>query len=331
MERLDKSFSFENEILRDIEEKIIDVSEMTHSERVFFNNIIRKTKPKKILELGIAAGASSAIILNAIKDDDDAHLYSIDYSERYCRDSTKKSGFLVEERFPELSAKWSCYLGKLGFEFMEEIGGEIDLCLLDTRHRNPGEILDFLMILPFMKKNGIIIIHDISLHVSRDVACDEFYFTYVTCGQLFSAIKGTKILPNYTEHYYFPNIGMITLSDDINNDVISIFNLLTQPWSGGIPSTDELSSLREFLKKYYSQECMLLFDRIVEYNYLMLSEGRKGLGHLESSTKEVKSKNLPQNKRRNKVSFSFKNLLKSYLFFPWYVYVTYSNIKNRND
>ena len=46
------------------------INEMSYLERCFLNGIIRQTKPKKILELGVSAGGSSAIILNAIKDFD---------------------------------------------------------------------------------------------------------------------------------------------------------------------------------------------------------------------------------------------------------------------
>lgn len=51
---------------------------MSEHERRFLNGIIRELKPEKILEVGVSAGRSSVIILNAIKDIEDAKLYSID-------------------------------------------------------------------------------------------------------------------------------------------------------------------------------------------------------------------------------------------------------------
>lgn len=127
-------------------------SEMTYLERKFLNGVVRTVKPKKILEVGVAAGGGSAIILNAIKDIKDSFLYSIDYSEAYYRDCTKKTGFIVDEQFHDLKSKWKLYTGGLAAKFMYEIGGEIDLCLLDTAHSNPGEFIDFLIILPYLKK-----------------------------------------------------------------------------------------------------------------------------------------------------------------------------------
>ena len=51
---------------------------MNKNQRGFINGLIRYFKPKKILELGVFFGGSSIIILNAIKDIEDSHLFSID-------------------------------------------------------------------------------------------------------------------------------------------------------------------------------------------------------------------------------------------------------------
>ena len=40
---------------------------MWGNQREFLNGIVRKFKPKKILEIGVAEGGSSIVILNAIK------------------------------------------------------------------------------------------------------------------------------------------------------------------------------------------------------------------------------------------------------------------------
>lgn len=42
------------------------------------NGLIRKHKPKNCLEIGVAKGGSSILILNAIKDLPDSRLVSID-------------------------------------------------------------------------------------------------------------------------------------------------------------------------------------------------------------------------------------------------------------
>ena len=63
-----------------ISEKMIKYSGwyLSKNEPYFINGIIRKFKPKKCLEIGVARGGSSIIILNALKDINDSFLVSLD-------------------------------------------------------------------------------------------------------------------------------------------------------------------------------------------------------------------------------------------------------------
>ena len=51
---------------------------LINNEPYFINGIIRKFKPKKCLEIGVARGGSSIIILNALQDISDSFLVSLD-------------------------------------------------------------------------------------------------------------------------------------------------------------------------------------------------------------------------------------------------------------
>ena len=63
-----------------ISEKMIKYSGwvLNKNEPYFINGIIRKFKPKKCLEIGVARGGSSIIILNALQDISDSFLVSLD-------------------------------------------------------------------------------------------------------------------------------------------------------------------------------------------------------------------------------------------------------------
>ena len=76
-----------NEIKNNFEKS--KCSQMWDNQREFLNGIIRKFKPKKIVEIGVSSGGSSIIILNSIKDIKNAHLYSIDLN------SDKKIGVVL--------------------------------------------------------------------------------------------------------------------------------------------------------------------------------------------------------------------------------------------
>lgn len=250
--------NFDNYILDEINSVLDEetpgnkLSEMTYLERKFLNGIVRLTKPKKILEVGVAAGGSSSIILNAIKDMDNSILYSIDYNEKFYRDTNKDCGFIIKEKFPHLLKNYKLYTGGVAAKFMEEIGDNIDLCLLDTMHCNPGEFLDFLMILPYMKKNSIIIIHDIFIAATNLI--------------LFNTIKGKKILfENKDEIFKNYGIGAIILDSDIMNYIFDYFLLLKLSWNY-IPTEEDIQYIIKLFKKYYGIKMAEFFAKIVNYN-----------------------------------------------------------------
>ena len=267
-----KPEKFENEIVDEINDilniKLVQemtVSEMTYLERCFLNGIIRQTKPKKILELGVSAGGSSAIILNAIKDFDNAKLYSVDYSEKWYVDNSKNTGFIIDEKFSNLKNKWKLYTGGTAAKFMDEIGGEIDLCLIDTMHVNPGEFLDFLIVLPYLKKNAILILHDIALH--------HTYKNCITNGILFSCLKGKKLSFNEGLWNRFANIGAVILDENIKDNILDYLYLLTLPWEY-LPTDNDIYECQKLFSKNYEEEFVDTFMNIMLKNKQLFIEGK---------------------------------------------------------
>ncbi|MEI0487426.1 class I SAM-dependent methyltransferase [Brachyspira intermedia] len=269
--------NYDNEILKNIDNKISEYSEMSINQREFFNGIIRQLKPKKILEVGVSAGASAALILNAIKDMPESHLYSIDYLDKWYRDPEKDVGFVVKDYFKDLQDKWTLYTGGVSAKFIDEIGGDIDLCLLDTMHCSPGEFLDFLMVFPYLKKNAVVVIHDLILHTST--FGDFNYYRHTTNCTLFTVLKGKKILLEKDTHSYrkekyyskmldisgIPNIGAIILDDYNMENIRDIFMLLSLPWVYKITDDDYLLTLDLFIK-HYPKDLVNMFERIYLFN-----------------------------------------------------------------
>ena len=73
----------------------------------FLNGVIRKFRPKKLIEIGVPEGGSSIMILNSIKDIKNSHLYSIDLSTH------NMIGSCVKNYFSYLSNNWSLYTGNI--------------------------------------------------------------------------------------------------------------------------------------------------------------------------------------------------------------------------
>ena len=269
---MNKPEKFESKILYEINDilniKLTErkfVSEMSYLERCFLNGIIRQTKPKKILELGVSAGGSSAIILNAIKDFDNAKLYSVDYNKKWYVDNSKDTGFIIDEKFSHLKDKWKLYTGGTAARYIEEIGCEIDLCLIDTVHNNPGEFLDFLIVLPYLKKNAVLILHDIALHHNNKVA--------VTNGILFSCLKGKKLSFNEGFWNKYANIGAVILDENIMNNISDYLYLLTLPW-GYLPTDNDIWECQKLFSKNYEAEFVDTFMNIMLRNKQFFIEGK---------------------------------------------------------
>jgi predicted O-methyltransferase YrrM len=264
----------ENKVLHSLDETYTKVSEMSNEEREFLNGIILRNQPKKLLEVGVSAGSSSVIILNAIKNNSDARLFSIDYLKNWYRNGTKNTGYVVNS-YPDLQNKWKLFTGGLSLNFMEEIGSDIDLCLIDTVHSNPGELLDTLMVLPFLKDDAIMVFHDVNCHTgSKDFAeCDPL--GGFTNNLLFSAITGKKYLQgnfltrspyaNWDKYVYFPNIGAIKINTETKKHIFEIFNLLTLKWVY-LPTIEEERNIIQFFSNYYDAHLIDYLRKIFIYH-----------------------------------------------------------------
>ena len=268
-----KPENFEREILEKVKNRFMFDKNliMSFEEYYFVNGLIRLYKPKKILEIGVCYGGMSAAILNSIKDMKDAMLYSCDLEKRHYKNNKYEVGKFVKLKFPELLNKWKLYTGNTTASFIEDIGGNIDFAYIDTAHVMPGEVLNIIEILPFLKKNAIIVFDDISHQVNFHLAKIPFFYS---CNNLlFSILKGKKILFNQksNNNFQFTKQGAIILDDNQKQYYFDYFYLLSNTWSY-MPHQFELNSIRKIIKKYYSIYLLSMFDKIVEINYKLLKK-----------------------------------------------------------
>ena len=247
--------TFEVDKFKEIKNKLEQTkcSQMWENQKEFLNGIIRKFKPKKVLELGVAAGGSSIIILNAMNDFDNSKLYSIDL---YAHNLV---GFCVNKYFPQLTKKWTLFKGNIATEFIETIGKNIDIALIDTAHFEPGEIMDFLIILPFLKEEAIVIFHDIANQITRSNKRNE-WAPYI----IFNAIRGEKYLPS-GKYILKQDIGAVKLEKNQKKYYHDYFRLLGGQWQY-FPKETHINQFINFIKKYYDNECLTIFEESISFN-----------------------------------------------------------------
>ena len=220
---------------------------------------------KTIVEIGVSAGGSASIILNAIRDIYDAKLFSFDYNTTWYREPENKlkTGFLVEQIVPELANKWKLYTGGVPCNYFDEHLPKdgVDICFIDTMHINPGEHLNILEIIPFLKKNAIIIYHDTMLHM-------KFESTTTNCVSI-NSLNGKRILLDSEKQWGLPNISGIVLDDNVDNMLYTLFSNLSLPWSYKITNDDFIQMYKHFLK-YYSKDLVRIY---LYYCYFYMNDG----------------------------------------------------------
>ena len=130
--------------------------------------LVRSIKPEKVVETGVADGATSAFILRALEDNRKGKLYSIDLpSERL--PPGKAPGWIVSD---DLRHRWDLRIG--GSEdslepLLKELG-RIDCFLHDSLHTYEHMIFEFRTTWPYLCPGGLFLSHD----VGRNAAFFDF-------------------------------------------------------------------------------------------------------------------------------------------------------------
>lgn len=154
-------------------------------------------------------------------------------------------------------------LGGILPDYLKKIGTDIDFILLDTMHILPGELLDFITILPYLKDGAIVCLHDINLHAwdysrrNADATCT-----------LFSSAVGEKFINK--QDGSFPNIGAIKVNQDTRKYISNVFSALCLPWNY-IPSDEDVKKYYKVINEHYCSEYMWLFNQAIQMNKKTLS------------------------------------------------------------
>jgi len=249
-------------------------SEMTEQERLFVHGLIRYNKPKCLLEIGVSRGGGSVNLLNAISDDCEATLTSIDKLEYYYRDKNVKVGSDVEKVFPKLpQGKWNLLTGTDPCNVIEKIEKKFDFVVIDTSHAHPIESLNFLCVFPFMKDDAIIILHDISLVYNHSPKAPLSLAPRI----LASSLTGEKIFPSVKSALYVSdtepvhNICAVVMTQEQRQQIIDVFISLSIPWQ--TYPLREIVNIRNLIEKYYSYECLEMFDEADRLNLTKMISG----------------------------------------------------------
>ena len=267
--------------------------EMSEDEIGFIKHLLKKHKPKKIVEVGVSAGGNTVNLLHW--KDKDSELFSIDLATKWYRDDVKLSGWMADELITK--DNWIIYRGCDYFDVYEEIGKDIDFIIIDTVHFMPGEFLTFLAALPQLKDGCIVVLHDIHLNILRsswterkesDIAahCTGLLFGGVSSNRKWS-LKSSNI----------SNIGAFVVDKSTRNNIKDIFHILCSEWRH-FPFELNLNEYSQYIYENYSKECYNLFNACLDAQSKYFNVNRD---YIVSQTARVDIFN--ENNKKNNIKF----------------------------
>lgn len=262
-------------------------AEMSERQSAFLCGLIKECRPKKILEIGVAAGGTTVVILNCISMLGlETEVISVDLAIDYYRNTNKKTGYLAEEykTLTNDKTKHTLYVGKLAVELAASIGEDVDFVILDTMHSLPGELLDFLVVYPYLKKGAVIVLHDILLNHIGDNA-DKFAPKI-----LLDTVVAEKIV-DIDDEGKFSNIGAFKINGDTGKYIGNVFSALTLTWNY-FPNDRVLQLYREFFSRHYTAEELTIYDLAVELNQQTLHRNMSVFIKVYKWLENVRHKNV---------------------------------------
>ncbi|MEI0495515.1 class I SAM-dependent methyltransferase [Brachyspira intermedia] len=202
-------------------------SQMTLLQMGFLMSLIEDNKPDNILELGVYTGVSDlAILKSGLKNNNNFNLYSIDLNVMNDEDFVAKA--VKKEASDEEKKHYHLFLNKRAFDLEEIIPKDVkfDLVFIDAQHSHPGPLIDLLLIIPYLKENALVLLHDtIGYYIPYDFGASYVFETW----------NNKKYRIYDYDNNEFSGMGCIEIhydKNELHNNLISISKIPFEanPW-----------------------------------------------------------------------------------------------------
>lgn len=236
-------------------------SEMTSFQHAFLCGLIKEERPKKIVEIGVSAGGTTSTMLLCLKNlNMEAEIYSVDLAEKWYRNEKYETGFVAKKLFEGFEGEKISHQFLLGHSipfFLDQIGNNIDFLVLGTMHILPGELLDFIICLPYLKNECMVVIHDT---IENHLTCRN---AEIVTKLLFDTVTAEEKYLMWEEGNIssFPNIAAFKVNDRTREEARDLFSTMTINWGYFLDDNDKLK-YRESILQNYGEKYLRLFDKI---------------------------------------------------------------------
>ena len=229
----------------------IKKSEMSGFDAAFLCGLLERYRPRKIVEVGVSSGGTTAVVLQCMEDlGYDYEMYSVELREIVHYETNKRAGYLATEAAEKLGVNnWTLLTGGVLPDFVDQIGDGIDFLLLDTTHRLPGEVLEFLVAYPHLAEHAVVCMHDIRQNFKRWTAT-----TSIATNVLFASVVAEKILcEDEKRSHGYPNIGAFRINEDTGRYICNVALALMPNW-GLAMDAEHLDSYMRSIEASYDPE-----------------------------------------------------------------------------
>lgn len=260
-------------------------TEMTVFQHAFLCGLIREKRPNKILEIGVAAGGTTAIMLTCLKELNlSSEMYSVDICEEWYRGGEKTTGFVAAENISKIigNNKHEFLLGHSIPYVIDQIGKDIDFLVLDTAHSLPGELLDFLVCLPYLKNGCVVVLHDMIENLLRGNRGE------IATKLLFDTVIAEKYYMVDMEKYMsgLSNIGAFVVTEETRKNISNVISALSISWAYLLQPEEEKLYLKCISENYSLEEFdwtqrVFKTQRIVSINAKVAGHYRQNLEKLK--------------------------------------------------
>lgn len=124
---------------------------------------VRHTKPEVVIETGVARGVTSRIVLEALRENQHGHLWSIDLPHPFDHRLHAQTGAAVTDACRD---RWSYVEGSSGQRLPQLIAGldHLDVFIHDSLHTARNTMFEMGLAASVMSPLGVMLVDDISTH-----------------------------------------------------------------------------------------------------------------------------------------------------------------------
>jgi predicted O-methyltransferase YrrM len=133
-------------------------------------SLVLATRPSMVLEVGVAMGFTTAVILSALDDNGDGTLHSVDLPPLQV-----DAGSFIGKAVPsELRSRWSLHVGpaRTMLPTLARQLAPIDIFVQDADHSYAGQYEDFQTVWPHLQPGGALICDDVCNPALMDFAAE---------------------------------------------------------------------------------------------------------------------------------------------------------------